>query len=127
MPALQVRDFPEELYEELRVFSTKNHRSMAQQTIAAVEQQIRGAQSPSVGTTREANSLFWTETPEEQENRMAKRQAILARAAKRAKTLDGNLPSPLAILAECRAEREAHLNEFIPELFGENSKPEESR
>jgi len=37
MPALQVRDFPEELYEELRVFAQQEHRSIAQQTIVAVQ------------------------------------------------------------------------------------------
>lgn len=42
MPALQVRDFPEELYEQLRTYAAANHRSMAQQTIIAVEQMIHG-------------------------------------------------------------------------------------
>lgn len=126
MPALQVRDFPEELYEELRVYAAKNHRSMAQQTIAAVEQQIHDVQL-SHDIARGRDSLFYVETPQEQEERMLKRQAILARAAKRAKERDKSLPSPVTILAECRAEREAHLDEFIPESFGENSKLEEAR
>ena len=41
MPALQVRDFPEELYEELRAYAEANHRSIAQQTIACVESELR--------------------------------------------------------------------------------------
>lgn len=41
MPALQVRDFPEELYEELRAYAEENHRSIAQQTIACVENELR--------------------------------------------------------------------------------------
>ncbi len=40
MPALQVRDFPEELYERLKEYAELNHRSIAQQTIVAVEQMI---------------------------------------------------------------------------------------
>ena len=41
MPALQVRDFPQDLYDELRVYAERNHRSIAQQTIACVESEIR--------------------------------------------------------------------------------------
>ena len=41
MPALQVRDFPQELYDELRNYAERNHRSIAQQTIACVENDIR--------------------------------------------------------------------------------------
>lgn len=36
MPALQVRDFPPELYEKLRESAARDHRSIAQQTIVAV-------------------------------------------------------------------------------------------
>ncbi len=41
MPALQVRDFPDDLYDELREYATRNHRSIAQQTIACVEDELR--------------------------------------------------------------------------------------
>ena len=41
MPALQVRDFPQDLYDELRDYAERNHRSIAQQTIACVESEIR--------------------------------------------------------------------------------------
>lgn len=41
MPALQVRDFPDDLYEELREYAASNHRSIAQQTIACVENELR--------------------------------------------------------------------------------------
>jgi len=37
MVALQVRDFPPELYEELRACAQREHRSIAQQTIVAVQ------------------------------------------------------------------------------------------
>ena len=35
MPALQVRDFPATLYDELKECAARNHRSIAQQTIIA--------------------------------------------------------------------------------------------
>lgn len=40
MPALQVRDFPEELYERLKECAASQHRSVAQQTIIAVERMV---------------------------------------------------------------------------------------
>lgn len=40
MPALQVRDFPDDLYEELKERAREEHRSIAQQTIACVEQAL---------------------------------------------------------------------------------------
>lgn len=40
MPALQVRDFPPALYEELKAYAAANHRSMAQQTVIAVEEML---------------------------------------------------------------------------------------
>ena len=41
MPALQVRDFPQDLYDELRDYAERNHRSITQQTIACVESEVR--------------------------------------------------------------------------------------
>lgn len=40
MPALQVRDFPATLYDELKRYAAANHRSIAQQTIIAVEEML---------------------------------------------------------------------------------------
>lgn len=46
MPALQVRDFPATLYDELKECAARNHRSVAQQTIIAVEEMLAAAESP---------------------------------------------------------------------------------
>ncbi len=40
MPALQVRDFPDDLYEQLKSYAASQHRSVAQQTIVAVEEML---------------------------------------------------------------------------------------
>lgn len=40
MPALQVREFPDELYAKLKDLAALQHRSVAQQTIVAVEQMV---------------------------------------------------------------------------------------
>ena len=47
MPALQVRDFPATLYDELKECAARNHRSIAQQTIIAVEEMLAEASAPS--------------------------------------------------------------------------------
>ena len=36
MPALQVRDFPDDLYEQLKAYAASQHRSIAQQTIGDI-------------------------------------------------------------------------------------------
>lgn len=46
MPALQVRDFPATLYDQLKEYAARNHRSIAQQTIIAVEEMLA---APSAG------------------------------------------------------------------------------
>lgn len=43
MPYLQVRDFPEDLHEKLKLLAKKEHRSVSQQTILAVEEQVARA------------------------------------------------------------------------------------
>lgn len=43
MPALQVRDFPAALYGELKECAASNHRSIAQQTIIAIEEMLSAA------------------------------------------------------------------------------------
>ncbi len=40
MPAVQVRDFPQPLYEELKSYASQRHRSIAQQVIIAVERML---------------------------------------------------------------------------------------
>ena len=40
MPALQVRDFPEELYSELKQVAAAENRSLAQQTVVAVREYV---------------------------------------------------------------------------------------
>ena len=37
---MQVREFPDELYDELKEYAASQHRSMAQQVIVAVEQML---------------------------------------------------------------------------------------
>ena len=45
MPSVQVKDFPQGLYDQLKQYAEANHRSMAQQLIVAAEQMLAGGAS----------------------------------------------------------------------------------
>ena len=40
MPTLQVRDLPQDVYEQLQYLAEKDHRSLAQETIALLKEGI---------------------------------------------------------------------------------------
>ena len=40
MPSVQVKEFPQDLYDQLKAYSDANHRSMAQQLVVAAEQML---------------------------------------------------------------------------------------
>lgn len=111
MPALQVRDFPEGLYEDLKDFAEANHRSMSQQVIVAVEEMLeRGlsgqpANCPHVASM--TKEVYDTEAA--RQARIAKRKELFARIHEEAKNLPKDLPDPLEVLRECRNERDEHL------------------
>lgn len=117
MPALQVRDFPSPLYEDLREYAAANHRSMAQQTIEAVHQMIQGASSSSSQAFLPASKM---ESAVEIQVRMAKREGVLQRAAKRRSQREKKLPSPAEMLAEARTERDEQLDHVIAEIMSDS-------
>lgn len=122
MPALQVRDFPQELYDELREYAAQNHRSIAQQTIACVESEIRRSKAaagqdgasdsladpadiPIPPAVRDAAArardvgaygwagVFQVETEQERENRRMRWQELRGRFADVAERWNGPVPS----------------------------------
>lgn len=110
MPALQVRDFPQELYQELKDFSALNHRSMAQQTIFAVDTMIHGTHKSSE-YEQFSNSV----------ERLKKRESILRRAAKRRNARIDKIPFPTEMLSNARKEHTTQADTFAKD-FLENSK-----
>ena len=103
MTALQVREFPQKLYQELKDYSALHHRSMAQQTIAAVDEMIHGSKG------HQASAV-------DASSRMKKRKEILARAEQRRNSWGCNLPSPVDMLAAARGERDQRFDELIGDL-----------
>ena len=116
MPALQVREFPEELYEELRIFAAAHYRNMAQQTVAAVEQMIHGATG--AGERSWTRRVIPLESLGEREARLAKREAILARAAARRGRMGSDAPSVTTLVAEGRDERDADFQRIADDMMG---------
>ena len=62
MPAFQVRDMPQDLYDQLKYSAKCNHRSMAQQTVHILEQNLTD-----VRPTNEHIRVFRTEEEERRE------------------------------------------------------------
>lgn len=86
MPALQVRDFPDDLYQEFAACAKREHRSIAQQTIVAAETYLRLVEggvdvTPKPPVPVSSKPLYWFDdaTEEELQARIAKREAIFAR------------------------------------------------
>ncbi|HBT95367.1 MAG TPA: hypothetical protein DEB24_04405 [Coriobacteriia bacterium] len=95
MPALQVRDFPTELYEELRERARKEHRSIAQQTVVAIREHL--------GKGRRAEPK---ESDEEIQARMRKREEAFARIdALPPLVVPEGFPSDVEIIREMRDSR----------------------
>lgn len=91
MPALQVRDCPEDLYEELKLYALRDDRSLAQQTLhvlkcyVAEQRKAPCAQSDDVasfgvhsGANLQSSAGFSVEPQDEIERRQEKRHRIFA-------------------------------------------------
>lgn len=104
MTALQVREFPTELYEELREYAAANHRSMAQQTITAVAQMIHGHCDGYPARNRV-----------EVQVRTAKRKEVLRRAQVRRQTREGVIPGPAEMLRAAREDHDDDIDSFMQE------------
>lgn len=125
MPALQVRDFPAPLYEELRSFADANHRSMAQQVIVAVEDMlVRGSAGPASPSDLFDSSVAplsrTLDTEAVRQARIERRRELFARIHEQAANLPEELPDPVGLVCESRRAREEHLMDVLGDA-GETS------
>lgn len=123
MPALQVRDFPDELYEQLKAYAASQHRSVAQQTIVAVEQMLA---HPEASHYWSGERLYCAvrpipdfDTEEERAARIEKRKALFARMDE----ITWKKPKPtadeiVAMVREGREERDRVFDELMPLVVG---------
>lgn len=61
MPLVQVRDFPEELYEQLQDSARAEHRSVPQQVIALVERSIEEGRASERSSRQRARADLFRE------------------------------------------------------------------
>lgn len=118
MPALQVREFPDDIYEELKAAAAREHRSIAQQTIICVERFLQEAsarerKAENEGYRHRGTSLPYCrqdESTREREARIAKRRETFRRIDAFPKL---DLPSgalgPVDIIRGMREERDAQI------------------
>lgn len=119
MPALQVRDFPDELYEQLKAYAASQHRSVAQQTIVAVEQMLEAADAQHYWDGRELHRLerrpryLDYDTEEERAARIEKRKKLFAEIAKNKANYPDDMPSAVEMVHEGRRERDRQISDSL--------------
>lgn len=120
MTALQVRDFPSDLYEELRMSAEQDHRSIAQQTIALLNQSLHASQAQPASAAASAHRMPpWVPRGEslmQQQERLDRRKAILSRLLGGSGTSPKETLDPMRAVQESRDERDSELNANLPAL-----------
>lgn len=112
MPALQVRDFPQGLYDELKLSAARDHRSIAQQVVALVDGALH-APMPAAPrhVARVTAGDFAFDTEAERQERIRRRKEIFARLDANPVTMPSDFPSPAEIVRAIRDDKEEELDE----------------
>lgn len=112
MPALQVRDFPEELYNQLRSCAAEQDRSISQQTTYVLrrflESYQRGASEAEAGAATHGAACSSAAGSAARIDRRRRNFAQLEASFEGAPGFDG-LPSSVDVIREMREERDEHL------------------
>lgn len=123
MPALQVRDFPDELYERLKAYAASQHRSVAQQTIVAVEQMLAHPEASRYWNGerlyRAVRPIPDYDTEEERAARIEKRKKLFAEIAKNKANYPDDMPSAVEMVHEGRRERDRQISDSLGLLYDE--------
>lgn len=123
MPALQVKDFPPDLYDELRVCAASDDRSISQQTVHILREYLQARRQL-------GGRVGWTVCPVEQGTATAgarrraadeERQACIERRKKVFAAIDAlpafevpeGFPEPAELIRQMREERD---DQIVPEL-----------
>lgn len=106
MPALQVRDLPQDLYDKLKARAEREHRSLAQETIVAIERHVDPAMRPDEMPAR----FRLVDEEAERQARIARRRRVLEEiAAMPPSIVPDDFPSPAELIREGRRERDDRL------------------
>lgn len=119
MPALQVRDFPDDLYEQLKTYAASHHRSIAQQTIVAVEQMLKAADAfhywdgEQLYRVAAKPRMFDYDTEAARAARIKKRKELFAQIEANKADYPDDMPSAVEIVREMREERDCQISETL--------------
>lgn len=124
MPALQVKDFPSDLYDQLRECAAAQDRSISQQTVHVLREYLRayrqlggrtGWEVLPVGQAGcEGHGARRRAEEEERERRIERRKRIFAEIDALPKIeIPDDFPEPAEIV---RQMREEHDDRIVPEL-----------
>lgn len=120
MPALQVRDFPDDLYEQLKAYAASQHRSIAQQTIVAVEQMLEAADAQHYWDGHDLHRLerrpryLDFDTEAKRAARIEKRKELFAEIDKLPKfDVPDDFPDTVELIRQGREERDAIIDAMI--------------
>lgn len=125
MPALQVKDFPGDLYLDLKACANAEDRSVSQQTLHILRQYLKAYRQlggrtewkvvPVELVPDEGKARSRTQEEERQE-RIEQRQKVLERIHELPKfDVPDDFPSPAEIVRQMREERD---DQIAPELAG---------
>lgn len=122
MPALQVKDFPDDLYEELRECAAQECRSVSQQTIYGLREFLRMHKAyqsvkNALWATPYVTDLLDEEGEQERLKRAKKRRDLLERIRERGPIdIPNDFPSAAEIIREMREERTDRILNALDEL-----------
>lgn len=122
MPALQVKDFPDDLYEELRECAAQECRSVSQQTIYGLREFLRMHKAYQSVKNALWAAPYFTDLLEDDEKqkrlKRAKRRRELREQIREQEpaSIPDDFPSAAEIIQEMREERANRILEVFDEL-----------
>lgn len=121
MTALQVRDFPEDLYEELKAFAKAEDRSLSQQTVHIIREYLAMQNNANESGSMINASIDRVRVADRRKQEEAERQERIEKRRKLYEELKSRkpieLPEELADVAGMiRSMREERDNRLVPEL-----------
>lgn len=103
MSTLQVRDFPDHMYEDLKRKALQDHRSIAQQTIHAVEQYLK--MENDYRDTSEPLDASGRKVHDREERRQQRMKIFEVIESRPAHSVPDEFPSSVEIIREGRESR----------------------
>lgn len=113
MPALQVRDFPQPLYEQLKERAEKDHRSIAQEVVFIVEDFLSSPQKHSSAVQPPSIYAPRIEPEGVIQERIERKRKLFEEIAANPLIIPDDFPSPEEIIRAIRDDREEELDARI--------------